>query len=187
MSPEFGISGSIPMIVKNDNNFYEGDLKFYFRNIFHHAQNLSNPYHNFRHICHVLWLCYEACEFYGIETLSRRKMRNLLIAALFHDFDHTGKAGPDSVNIERAIAGLKKYISSEDQSEFEDISAIIRSTEYPYTVSNENLDLPSLIIRDADLSQAFNVAWIQQVVFGLAAEWDKTPIQILEMQAKFYR
>lgn len=185
MNPEF-ISGSIPMIVKNDNNFYEGNLVGYFRNVFYYAQNLSNPYHNFRHICHVLWLCYKACKFYGTETLSKRVMRNLLIAALFHDFDHTGKSGPDSINIERAVAGLKRYIVTEDKDEFDYISEIIESTEYPYTVLNENLSLPNLIIRDADLSQAFNVAWIQQVIFGLAAEWNKEPMEILRMQAKFY-
>ena len=41
------------------------------------------------------------------------------------------------------------------------------------------------ILRDADMGQSFAMAWIQQVIFGLAEEWGKQPIEILGMQAGF--
>jgi len=179
-------SGSLPEIICNDHNLYEGDLIEYFQTVFYHAQNLKYPYHNFRHIFHVVWLCYQACIFY-IGTLTPREMRNLLIAALFHDFDHSGMIGNDDLNIERAVRGFKRYIMKEDQGHVEEIISLIRATEYPYKVSSESLTLLSQIIRDADMSQALSEAWIQQVIFGLASEWNKKPIEVLEMESIFHK
>lgn len=59
------LTGDLPEIIGNEENLYEGKLILYFRILFCNSTNLKNPYHNFRHT------------------------RNLLIAALFHDFDHT--------------------------------------------------------------------------------------------------
>jgi hypothetical protein len=182
--PEIEIRGSLPQIVRNDENLYQGDLIHYLHVIFNNASNLDNPYHNFRHMFHVLWLCHEACRFYRDE-LHRREQRNLLIAAVFHDFDHLGEAGPDQFNIDRAIAGLRRHIAPEDIPHLATIEALIQATHYPYTVASDSLDLPARIIRDADVGQTLNAAWIQQVIFGLAAEWGKTPMELLEMQAPF--
>jgi hypothetical protein len=41
------------------------------------------------------------------------------------------------------------------------------------------------IIRDADLAQALSSAWIQQVVFGLAQEWELSPLEVLKGQGSF--
>src|SRR3989344_3475929 len=125
MSKTSKVRGSIPEIIRNDADLYEGNLEDYFRSVFHHAGNLFNPYHNFRHMFHVLWLCYQACVFYAPKhAMTKREMRNLLIAALFHDFDHAGKAGPDSVNIKKAVSGLLRYIMPEDKEEYSRIAAI---------------------------------------------------------------
>ncbi len=186
MARSLKASGSLPEVIRNTNALYEGDLIFYARVVFHHAQNLEHPYHNFRHMFHVLWLCYEACRFHRDE-LTQRAMRNLLIAALFHDFNHSGMFGDDDLNIERAVRGLKKHIAAVDVAHFEEIVALIRGTQYPYVIDSKKLDLCGKILRDADMSQAFTVAWIQQVIFGLAREWNKTPIEILKMQEPFFR
>ena len=185
MSPTLEVRGDIPMIVKGVPAVYDGDLASYFRAVFNHAQNLRHPYHNFRHMCHVLWLCFDACVFYRFD-LTKRERRNLLVAALFHDFDHTGKAGPDDVNIGRAIAGLEQYLAPEDEAEGDKIKALIRASEYSYKLSMTEVGLAGQILRDADLSQALSVAWIQQVVFGLATEWGKTPLEVLQLQSKFH-
>ena len=179
-------TGTIPSIVRNDGGLYEGDLKHYFRAVFNHATNLNNPYHNFRHMTHVLWLCYQACVFYS-GGLLKRDMRNLLIAALFHDFDHTGSAGSDVINITLAVSGLRRHIAPEDDGEHERIAEIIKATEYPHVVPPERVGLLSRIIRDADLSQALSVAWIQQVVFGLATEWGRAPLDVLRDQVSFQK
>lgn len=186
MRPTVPIKGSIPAIVRNDMGLYLGDLRHYFRALFLHAGNLDNPYHNFRHVTHVLWLCMEACKFYSHE-LTAREMRNVLIAALFHDFDHSGQPIPDSENIRRAIAGLQRHIASEDMEHFRSITYLIEITEFPYKIETQYLGLQAQIIRDADMSQAMSVAWIQQVVFGLAKEWGKKSIDVLRMQRPFHQ
>jgi 3'5'-cyclic nucleotide phosphodiesterase len=183
------ISGDLPSIIGNDEGLYEGDLVYYFRVLFFRANNLNNPYHNFRHMTHVTWLCYQACRYYRKE-LTPRQMRGLLIGALFHDFDHPGRPhpgenDPDRINIPIAIKGLRQYILPEDRDLLPEIETTIDATHYPYTIQAEKLDLLGKIIRDADLAQALSTAWIQQVVMGLAQEWRVTPLEVLKLQARF--
>lgn len=163
---------------------YEGDLIHYFNVLFKHASNLCMPYHNFRHMFHVLWNCHLACEYYE-NDLSLRERRNLLIAAMFHDFDHSGRMGNDDINIMIAIRGLRTHVMDIDRPHMYEIETMIEATQYPYTVSSDNIDLCAKILRDADVSQALSVAWIQQVVFGLAQEWKKPIIEVLKIQAPF--
>jgi hypothetical protein len=116
-----------------------------------------------------------------------RQMRNLLIAALFHDFDHPGhphpsEGDPDRINIPIAIAGLRRYVMPADRPFLPQIEALIEATHYPYKIGSDKLDLLAQIIRDADLAQALSPAWIQQVVFGLAQEWELSPLEVLKGQ-----
>src|SRR5215469_15406959 len=187
LDPE--IIGDIPEVIGNEANLYEGNLVSYFGALFYNSSNLNNPYHNFRHTLHVLWLCEKACRYYQ-QTLTPRQMRNLLIAALFHDFDHPGhphpgEDDPDRINIPIAIAGLRRYIMPTDRPFLPEIEALIEVTHYPHKVASDKLDLQGRIIRDADLAQALSPAWIQQVVIGLAQEWRVQPLDVLKSQASF--
>jgi Quinolinate synthetase A protein/HD domain len=183
------VTGDLPKIIGNEEHLYEGDLTFYFRTLFFKSRNLHNPYHNFRHMLHVLWLCHKACRYYQSELIPRQ-MRNLLITALFHDFDHPGhphpgEDDPDRINIQIAISGLRRYIMPIDRVFLPEIEALIEATQYPYKIGSEKLDLLGRIIRDADLAQALSPAWIQQVVIGLAQEWGVQPLEVLKGQASF--
>ena len=189
--PHIEVAGDLPSIVGNDEHLYEGDLVYYLRVLFFNADNLTNPYHNFRHMTHVTWLCYQACRYYK-KKLTPRQMRGLLIAALFHDFDHPGhphqgEKDPDRINIPIAIAALRQYALPQDRDLLPEIERSIEATHYPYKIPTEQLDLLGKIIRDADLAQALSTAWIQQVVIGLAQEWRVTPLDVLRMQAGFLR
>jgi hypothetical protein len=183
------VTGDLPKIVANQEGLYEGNLTFYFRILFFKSNNIHNPYHNFRHMMHVLWLCHQACRYYQ-NRLTPRQTRNLLIAALFHDFDHPGhphpgESDPDRINIPIAIAGLRRYIIPADRPFLPQIEALIEATHYPYKIGSDKLDLLGQIIRDADRAQALNPAWIQQVVFGLAQEWEVSPLEVLKGQRAF--
>jgi hypothetical protein len=88
---------------------------------------------------HVLWLCHQACRYYQ-SWLTPRQTRNLLIAALFHDFDHDfdhpghphpGENDPDRKNIPIAIAGLRRYGMPADRAFLPQIEALIEATHYP--------------------------------------------------------
>ena len=123
--------GDIPEIIGNDRGLYEADLIGYFRTLIFHATNLARPYHNLRHTLRVTWLCYQAAEFYR-DRLTPRQIRNLLIAALFHDFDHPGHPhpgadDPDGINIGRAIAALRRHIALEDRPFLPAIEALIEA------------------------------------------------------------
>lgn len=180
------VSGSIPMVIGNTEGLYQGDLIKYFQVIFGCAQNLPHPYHNFRHMLHITWQCHNACEFHRDE-LSRSQMRALLIAAMFHDFDHSGMTGCDDLNIERAVRGVEKHLLPEDDPLKSDIIHLVRATEFPYKIPHSELDLSGLIIRDADMTQALSPVWMQEVLFGLAAEWKKQPLDILRSQEGFLK
>jgi hypothetical protein len=181
------VTGDIPQIIANQEGVYEGDLVDYFRILFFGAQNLNNPYHNLRHILNVTWLCHKAAKFYSGE-IDPRTARSLLIAAVFHDFDHPGHSGPqypDRRNIDVAIAALRRYVLPTDREALPAIEAIIRATEFPFRTSASSLDLAAKIIRDADLAQALSPAWIQQIVIGLAQEAGLAPLEMLRSQRSF--
>ena len=183
------ITGDIPEIIGNEANLCEGNLVPYFRILFYNSSNLNNPYHNFRHTLHVLWLCEKACRYYQ-KTLTPRQMRNLLIAALFHDFDHPGhphpgEQDPDRINIKIAITALRRHITADDRAYLPEIEGLIEATHYPYKTAGEELDLLGKIIRDADQAQALSPVWLQQVVIGLAEERGAKPIEVLRAQASF--
>lgn len=184
MKTDEAFCGSLPQIIRNDAGLYEGDLAHYFRILFNQAQNLEHPYHNFRHMAHVTVMSYFACDHHRDE-LTGREMRDLLIAALFHDFDHSGMMGNDDLNIARAIRGLDAHLLPDDLPHRDEIVAIIQVTQYPYQVESSELDLLGRIIRDADMSQLFSVAWMQQIIFGLSSEWGKTPLDVLNGQVTF--
>jgi len=179
--------GNLPSIVRNDEGYYLGDLRYYFKILFDKAKNLNNPYHNFRHITHFLWLGFDAIRFYlnDPQIGSLRQRRNFLIASIFHDFDHIGKAGPDIINIERAVKAFKKYCHPDDIDYQDEIEKLIRLSEYPHKFSADEISLHAQIMRDVDLTQFISSAWIQQVIFGLAAEQGKQPIEVLKSQETF--
>ncbi|MBO0737027.1 MAG: HD domain-containing protein [Alphaproteobacteria bacterium] len=183
------VTGDLPTVIGNEERLYEGELTFYFRILFFKSSNLHNPYHNLRHTLHVLWLSHKACRYYQ-NQLSPRQMRNLLITALFHDFDHPGhphpgEDEPDRINTQIALAALRRYIMPDDRAFLPEIEALIEATQYPYKTGSDRLDLLGKIIRDADLAQALSPVWIQQVIIGLAQEWEVKPIEVLRKQITF--
>jgi len=176
---------NLPEIIKNIDNLYEGDLKYYFQVVLTSAKNLKNPYHNFRHMFHVTWLCYDACVFYR-DVISPKEMRRLLIAAMFHDFDHPGRSGNDDLNIEISIRGLRKYIHQDDIDELPNIEHLIRTTQFPHIFKAEQLSMLGAILRDADLSQGLSPVWVQEIIFGLSSEMCIDPVDVFKMQAGFF-
>lgn len=179
---------TIPQIIRNMFQVYDGDLIRYFKIVFTKAHNVRNPYHNLRHMLHVAWLCHSAIMFYRAQEqfpISKREARNLLIAALFHDYDHTGKNGHDDLEIERAIRGFRNHLLLSDAPYFGEIAGLIRGTEFPHKIPVDELTLCGKILRDADLGQVLSTAWIQQTVVGLSQEWSMPPIEILKKQKPF--
>lgn len=183
------MSNDIISIVKNDEGFYEGNLIHYFKVMFN-APNACNPYHNFRHMAHVMCKAYEGAKFSNYLGLyGPRRFRALLIGAMFHDYGHSDKMINDVYEIKTAMKGLGDNILEEDLDLAPEIYSLITLTQYPH--ANTVLTLGAEILRDADISQLFSDVWLQQIVFGLSKEMSISsestisPLQLLKKQISY--
>jgi len=103
----------------------------------------------------------------------------LLIAAIFHDFNHTGgRLKNDSENVDRAIEAFEKFTSENNSSNIR-IKNIIRATEFPF--KNDELDILQKIIRDADVMQWLEPNYIQHVLIGLNGEFHNSSSVTIEL------
>lgn len=121
-------------------------------------------YHCKYHAICVTLNVYEGSIYYG---LSFKQTRNLLLAAIFHDFDHSGDGRfsdcplLDEQNIELALIGLNTYLEQvEDEfyladEDYAEIINTLRITKYPY--AKDPVTISEMIIRDADLMQAYEL------------------------------
>lgn len=171
-------------IVENTEGLYEGTLEEYLQAMFE-ATNVTNPYHNIRHGLHMARCVYLAARYHRAE-LSPRQIRNLVIAGMMHDMNHSGRSKPgwDFLEIPRAIHAFGLCIMDEDLPYQEDICKLIRATQFPPPEDVEETLLTD-IMRDADMTQAYSVAWVLQVPIGLAKEWDMSVIDLFRGQQKF--
>jgi len=156
------------------------------------APSSSNPYHNVRHPLHTAWLVYQVCKkLREVGAISRREARNIMIAAIMHDYMHSGRSTDlvsDQINIANAVSGLQKIILSKDKKHSATIARYMWATEFPHQAENERtgeMTILHLILRDCDKAQVFSDSWIQQVLVGLSTEWDISPITMLEQQLKY--
>ena len=132
--------------------------------------NSSNyaPYHGIRHTLHVVKAAHDIyweklnkeCDLCDCDECAwddfYATSEELVIAALFHDFNHSQGKLKDKQNVDNAIDSTENYLSYSSNfsyAKIKRITEIIRATEYPYSEEN-NINVLSEIIRDADLSQS---------------------------------
>ena len=125
------------------------------------------PYHNFNH---SLWVAYHAHEAYLQSTDGKNPPKELILAALFHDFGHSGGFfADDSKNVEAAISGFMRWIRQTNAARNTDVHVVhylIRLTKYPFElpetdlyhilVNQEEYSLQLNCLRDADMMQNCN-------------------------------
>ncbi|HEY5588095.1 MAG TPA: HD domain-containing protein [Candidatus Paceibacterota bacterium] len=170
-------------IVNNEDGLYHGNLRYYFKLMFN-SPNSSYPYHNFRHMSYVTCTAYECAKSIGYpKIMGKISFRALLIAAMFHDYNHSLEMIDDKINIASAVSSIEKYILDEDINLLPQIIILISETEFPHV--KHGFSLGGSILRDADLSQSLSDVWMQQVIFGLAAEMKITPSELLLMEVKY--
>jgi hypothetical protein len=115
------------------------------------------PYHNRYHSFKMVLNCYEGSYYENIQSYGAR--RGLLVAALFHDFNHTGGRLHDSENIKLAVNGLLSahdFVTTEHKlssGELYVAKDCIEITQYPF--ENDPFVPTQMVIRDADLMQAY--------------------------------
>lgn len=118
----------------------------------------KNPYHNNDHQLIVALTAYDLGRSAGFRFPEKHKI-GLLLAGMFHDFDHTGDPEiTDSVNIERALEGWRKtrlewgtqVLASPELSEV--VETLIQATHADFSLDMNDLTLRYAceIIREAD-------------------------------------
>jgi hypothetical protein len=125
--------------------------------------NLSNnlPYHNLFHAKCMVENCYDGAQHHNMPYEATKL---LLTAAMYHDFNHSGGALPDSENIKRAYHGVRGIFAEPHNI----IVRCIRCTEYPFIRIPRTLE--ERIIRDADLMQFRYDNWLEMYEDGLHKE-----------------
>lgn len=148
--------------------------------------NNSNdkPYHNLNHLLTVLKYCYIGAIEESI--INEKELRELLLTAIFHDFNHSGGKKTDDVNIKISKKAIKEFVESENiDVDIDSVNEILDATQYPYIIEGSSLNIRQSIIRDADLMQVFEYNWIHQNIAGLSSELKMNFLDFVKPQRKF--
>jgi hypothetical protein len=109
------------------------------------------------------------------------------LAALFHDFNHSGGILTDDQNVRIAeinFTGFCRLYDIQLSDIFQNkVSEIILATEFPHKPNEDTL---VQIIRDADTIGPFFGDWLQ-IVMDLCDEMGKTLIEYLPWEEKFIK
>lgn len=155
-----------------------------FKYILLNSKSNQNPYHDLNHLMTVMKYCYQGAIAEGVKD--DKEIRELLVAAIFHDANHSGGKKTDDLNIKDAKKIIKDFVESEEVDvDLENINEIIDATEYPYEIDSKDLNISQKIIRDADLMQVYEYNWVHQNISGLSQELNMEFIEFLKPQRKF--
>lgn len=116
---------------------------------------LKNPYHNYGHTLTVVDNVITIGLASGIDNI-----KPLVLAAIFHDAGHF--SNDDVLNIKEALWRLEFFMNSfpldcrEWGCNWEEVSTILKATQFPYKGDDSKLSIEEMIIRDADTLQCFD-------------------------------
>ena len=103
--------------------------------------------------------------------------KDLFVAALFHDYNHTGGREDDSANIMRALDAMWDWSKMYDpgQSYFDPdlVANLIMATQFPWqahTYDEAGFDDMRDILRDADILASAEIAGFSMPITGLPVE-----------------
>jgi hypothetical protein len=140
--------------------------------------SLLAPYHNFNHALVVTENVHLAAKYYNIPE------KELICAALWHDFNHSQGTQTDKVNVTLAIIEFLEWYEKHPEFHLEidhnTVVNIISATEYPYVIDAKDLTLEQKIIRDADLLQYLEKNRFSQVYLGLSKEMNTPLLNLVE-------
>ncbi len=161
-----------------------GVLKKGFNHLIKNSTSNNLSYHNLNHILTVVKYCYLIMRYDN--KYSDYQFECVLLAALFHDANHSGGKLSDAENVqiakEFAREFYKDYYMHGGKKE---IDEIIDATQYPYIIEYDKLNNLQKIIRDADLMQIYEPDWVYQYAYGLSQEMN-TDLKDIPAKAKTF-
>jgi len=154
--------------------------------------NISNgesnhlPYHGIDHLFSVLEMCYKIITNNISYEYDVNYKLELYIAALFHDYAHSGGKLNDSENIINALDGVMLFHKANPEFDLNIVIQIIKATEYPYTIDENDFTLfEQKLIRDADMCYLFQPLSIVKLYSGLRTEFGTDYNTFLTNQINF--
>lgn len=154
-------------------------LKDVFKYVLENNKGFDNPYHNNQHLLNVFNNVMNMASYY---ELPKNDKLELGLAALFHDFNHSGGKLKDDENIEIAIKGLKDF--SEAQNDIDSIIDLISYTEFPH--KEKPTTIQQQILVDSDLIGIFQLDdWFNGIIIALSKEYGNTIDKQIDDQIKF--
>lgn len=142
-------------------------IKYFIQN----NKSIYLPYHNYSH---TLGFLYHALAAAMREFGANKKMlQELGVSVIFHDFNHSGGKYEDEVNIKFALEALRNCPKEYFPEGFESFSIseeLIKSTQYPYIINDEDLSQQQKIMRDCDILWIIDSSSLIQNIIGLGTE-----------------
>lgn len=133
---------------------------------YNRAAGLS--YHNRYHSCFMI---NKVDDMSGINELPEVSRKALVLAAMFHDFNHSGGVVTDVVNIGNAVAGLLSHVHVDEsfpKELLEHVMGLIQVTEFPFL--KDPVTIEEKIIRDADILQGCTPHFAKTIYVDLYQE-----------------
>lgn len=159
-------------------------LKSAFRYVVLNNKSNGAPYHNLNHLLTVTKAVYDGMQAEGLGKDD--KLKEMLLAGIFHDFNHSAGKKTDDKNITDAKKGLREFLEEEKiEADSDFIDKVLDATQYPYVIDSDKLNEYQKIIRDADIVQVMMYNWIHQSVFGLSQELNMSFVDFIQAQKKF--
>jgi hypothetical protein len=147
----------------------------------------SSAYHNHTHTFNVVLNAYEGIMNSAAGVVNDTAIKRLLLAALFHDSEHTkgiahsDKIPADRININKACRSFRiahaAIAGTRDTVLEQHVHRLIRCTEYPFRT--RPFEPLSTIMRDADLSIVYiaDKEMQRELLVGLINEANRGRIQ----------
>jgi len=86
----------------------------------------------------------------ALDIINSGKYQNImLLAAIFHDMNHSGGKMSDNYNVENAVNAYKSFTDIYPMYSYQEVIDIIRATEFPYK-EGETLTMMQQMVRECD-------------------------------------
>jgi len=171
-------------------------LKEAFRYVLAANTSYMAPYHNTWHIMCVVkytdWLLRSEKNSGLYEQEDELDELALLLAALFHDVNHTAGKESDDVNVQNSKYAFNDFISVIDSEDIREewlkarVHKLIDATQFPYVIPKFELSHDQKIIRDADLMQVYESDMFYCIIIGMGREFKKLPLPMLKSTIDFH-
>lgn len=172
-------------------------LKAGFRYVLGNNQAQMAPYHNTWHLMcmvkYVDWIMRSEKDAGYAWQEDELDELAVLLAAMFHDVNHTMGRETDDVNVANSKRAFSEFLNIVDEDDIREewlktrVHKLIDATQFPYVIPVSELSYDQKIMRDADFMQAYEDAWFYHIIIGIGTELKKPVLSELKRNILFHK